>query len=35
MDLVGKEITKYAMLKAIAGDNLKTKLLNTKLYNLL
>lgn len=29
MDLVGKEITKYAMLKAIAGDNLKTKLLNT------
>ena len=27
MDLVGKEITKYAMLKALAGDNLKTKLM--------
>ena len=27
MELVGKEITKYAMLKALAGDKLKTKLL--------
>ena len=28
MELVGKEITKYAMFKALTGDKLKTKLLN-------